>query len=58
MKDTDQPDEPPAPYLNVEVTISLKNVSNFGDLLIYLSLLWKKACVLIEHQHALNFDSQ
>ena len=35
----DWPPRPPLPPLNTEVTIPLKYLSNFGDLLVYLLLI-------------------
>ena len=57
--DADRPPQPPVPTLHVEVTITLKYLSNFWrsldlplmDCEIELNLLWTKDCVLIQHHN-------
>ena len=57
--DADRPPQPPVPTLHVEVTITLKYLSNFWrsldlpmmDCEIQLNLLWTKDCVLIQHHN-------
>ena len=60
--DGDQPAQLPVPSLNVEVTIPLKNLSNFRRSLnlplvnceIDVVFLWGKNCVLIGHHNTIT----
>ena len=60
--DADQPAQTPVPSLNVEVTVPLKYLINFGRSLdlslincqVNLDLMWTKGCVLIEQHNSVT----